>query len=112
MYYWKSSSSALQSRPALLNDMLLMRHCLVDALDGQPGVRLFAFDDVPGLASDMRNYFDPAHLYNAAANRYVLQSIAADQHRLTRSNIDAKNAEMHSAVAGYEFTNTTEWLPP
>jgi hypothetical protein len=29
-----------------------------------------------------------------AANRYMLQSIANDEHRLTRHNVDAKNVQM------------------
>jgi hypothetical protein len=113
LYYRKAGSDTRGlSSPSLLNDLLLMRYCLVNALDGQPGVRIFAFDDVTGLASDMRNYFDPGHLYNAAANRYVLQSMVADEHRLTRSNVIAKNAEMRSAVSRYEFTDIKEWVPP
>jgi hypothetical protein len=110
LYYWTIDADRRGlSRPSLLNDQLKMRNCVVQALDGLPGVRIFAFDDVPGLAADARNYFDPVHLYNPAANRYVLQSIAKGEHRLTRENIDAKNSQMRRAVIEYRFTNDKVW---
>jgi len=113
LYYWTTDPDRRGlSRPSLLNDQLRMRNCVVQALDGLPGVRIFAFDDVPGLAPDARNYFDPVHLYNPAANRYVLQSIAKGEHRLTRENIDLKNSQMQVAVIGYRFTNDQVWAPP
>jgi hypothetical protein len=110
MYYWtRETDMRGLSRPSLLSDLLLMRECLVRALDGLPGVNIFAFDDVPGLASDLGNYFDPGHLYNAGANRYILQSIADGRHRLSLANIRGKNSEMRAAVIGYQFTNATIW---
>jgi hypothetical protein len=112
LYYWTSDSDRKGlSRPSLLNDQLKLRDCVVQALDGLPHVRVFAFDDVPGLAPDLRNYLDLVHLYNPAANRYVLQSIAKDEHRLTRGNINAKNAEMRQEVMKYQFTNDRIWTP-
>jgi hypothetical protein len=97
------------SRPSLLNDLLLMRRCLVDSLDDLPRVRIFAFDNVPGLASDWKNYFDPGHLYNFEANRYILSSIAAGEHVLSRDNVDAEIAQLRASVIGYEFTSNEIW---
>jgi hypothetical protein len=98
------------SRPSLLNDLLQMRRCLVQALGDLPHVRIFAFDNVPGLASDWNNYFDPGHLYNFAANRYILRSIAEGKHMLTRGNIDADIAQLRSSVVRYEFTSSKPWV--
>jgi hypothetical protein len=113
LYYWTVDPDRRGlSRPSLLNDQLLMRRCIVQALDGLPGVRIFAFDDVPGLASDMRNYFDPVHLYNSAANRYVLKSIANDEHRMTVANVDEKNDRMRLAVIQYRFLSDRVWRTP
>jgi hypothetical protein len=113
LYYWTHDPDRRGlSRPSLLHDQLAMRECVVKALDGLPGVRIFAFDDVAGLNSDLRNYFDPVHLYNPAANRYILRSIADDAHRLTRRNIDAKNAQMRLGVIQYQFTNNRVWEAP
>jgi hypothetical protein len=113
LYYWTVDADGRGlSRRSLLNDQLKLRSCVVEALDGLPGVRIFAFDDVPGLAADIRNYFDPVHMYNPAANRYVLQSIVKGEHRLTRENIDAKNSQMRAAVAEYRLTNDKVWAAP
>jgi hypothetical protein len=112
LYYWSVDAGQRElSRPSLLNDQLKMRDCVVQSLDGLPGVRVFAFDDVPGLAADDRNYCDPVHLCNPAANRYVLQSLAAGAHRLTRENIETKNAQMRRAVVNYRFINDKLWAP-
>jgi hypothetical protein len=111
MYYWAAASKTRQqlSRATLLNDELLLRRCLVEALDGLAGIRIFAFDDVAGLAGDYSNYFDPGHLYNPAANLHLLQSIARGEHRLTRGNIDAANEVMTRNVVRYEFANDKPW---
>jgi len=113
LYYWTIDPDKRGlSRPTLLNDQLKLRHCIVQALDGLPGVRIFAFDDVAGLATDVRNYFDPVHLYNPGANRYMLQSIANDEHRLTRDNVDARNTQMRLGVIRYQLTNDKVWAAP
>jgi len=114
IYYSAAESKSRQQppRPPLLSDVLLLRRCLVEALDGLPGVRIFAFEDVAGLAADFSNYFDPGHLYNPAANLYILQSIARGEHRLTRSNVDDRNSEMRRNVIQYQFTSAKPWAAP
>jgi hypothetical protein len=112
IYYWTGEPDPRGlSRPSLLNDLLLMRRCLVQALDDLPHVRIFAFDNVPGLASDWKNYFDPGHLYNSEANRYILRSIAEGKHVLSRGNIDADIEQLRSNVVLYEFTSNKIWVP-
>jgi hypothetical protein len=114
MYYLAQQPDPIEQLPraSFLHDQLLMRRCLVQALDGLPRVHIFAFDDVPGLAADLRNYFDPGHLYNSAANRYILRSIAKGEHRLTHDNIDVENSRMRLDVIGYQFTSDKVWIPP
>jgi hypothetical protein len=112
LYYWAGEADPRGLYgPSLLNDLLQMRRCLVQSLDGLPHVRIFAFDNVAGLASDWENYFDPGHLYNSEANRYILRSIAEGRHVLSRGNIDADIAQLRSNVVRYEFTSNTIWVP-
>jgi hypothetical protein len=112
LYYWTEEPDPRGlSRPSLLNDLMQMRRCLVQALDDVPRVRIFAFDNIPGLASDWKNYFDPGHLYNFEANRYILHSIAEGKHVLSRGNIDADIAQLRSNVIRYEFTSNKIWVP-
>jgi hypothetical protein len=104
IYYRAGEPGDPINRPTLLNDMLMMRTCLVQALDGIPRVHIFAFDDQPEITGDFRNYFDAGHLYNPEVNRHILHSIATGEHRLTSDNIDAKNSEMRSNVIHYRLT--------
>jgi len=112
LYYWTADVDPRGvTRPSMLNDVLQMRRCLVQALDDIPHVRIFSFDNIPGLASDWKNYFDPGHLYNSEANRYILRSIAQGQHVLSKRNIDADTAQLRSNVVRYEFTSNEKWIP-
>ncbi len=97
---------------SIMNDQLLMRRCAVEALYRLPGVRVFGFDDVPGLADDMRNYYEVAHLYNNAAYRYMLEAIAAGQHQLTPANVDSKLAALRSRILNYRLVDSKLWTPP
>jgi hypothetical protein len=113
LYYWKvPAQSAGINGASFLRDQLQMRKCLVLALDGLPSVSVFAFDDVPGLADDWSNYFDPVHLYNQFASRYVLQSIAAHRHLLTRENIDERNETTRRGVVEYQLKSHANWAAP
>ena len=104
IYYRAGEPGDPLNRPSLLNDVLLMRKCVVNAVEGLQRVRVFAFDDVSAIGGDFRKYMDAGHLYDPDANRYILQSIANGEHRLTPGNIEAKNAEMKSNVIGYRLT--------
>jgi hypothetical protein len=42
----------------------------------------------------------------------MLRSIANDQHRLTRGNIDSQNAQMRLSVIQYQFINDKIWTMP
>jgi hypothetical protein len=103
IYYRTHEPGDPINRPTFLSDVLLMRRCIVQSLEGLPGVSIFAFDDVPAIGGDFRNFMDVGHLYNPDVNRFILRSIANGEHRLTSGNIEAKNAEMRSNVIHYEL---------
>jgi hypothetical protein len=104
IYYRSQEPGDPIHRPSLLSDVLLMRACIVQAVEGMPGVSVFAFEDA-AIGGDFGNFMDVGHLYNPDVNRYILRSIAEGEHRLTRDNIEAKNAEMRSNVVRYQLTN-------
>ncbi len=89
-----------------LEDQLLLRRCLVDAVAAMPGTRVFAFDNETWLAGDLQNYSDTTHLLNENAFRYMLQQIATGSHQLTRENVSGEAALLRQRVAGYEFKNS------
>jgi hypothetical protein len=104
IYYRAGEPDDRLHRPALLNDVLQMRKCIVQGVEGMPRVRVFAFDDA-SIGGDFRNYMDVGHLYNADMSRYILRSIANGEHRLTSENIDFKNSQMRANVANYRLVD-------
>lgn len=113
-YEWLDDPLHLQTiGPSFLNDQLQMRQCLVEALDGIPHVRVFAFNDLVDISDDLRNYRDLGHLQNMAPLQYILQSIAKDQHRLTRDNVGQAIEAMRRHVLNYNrATYNKVWQPP
>jgi hypothetical protein len=89
-----------------MNRELPMRACAVKALDGIPGVRIFAFDNVPGLADDLANYKNPAHLRKNELFAMMLQAIAQGTNRLTRQNVDSEMALLRQRILHYQIRNS------
>ncbi len=81
-----------------MNRELQMRACAVKALDGIPGVRIFAFDNVPGLTDDLANYKNTAHLRKPELFVMMLRAISQGTHRLTRANIDGEMALLRQRI--------------
>ncbi len=73
---------------APLSDLLQSRRCLVDAVEGLPAVRVFAFDNDDAITSNMANYRDSMHLQNREVMGFVLRSVGAGRHRLSRTNFE------------------------
>jgi hypothetical protein len=112
-YEWIDRDERLRvNGPSFMNDQLLMRRCVVEALDSIPGIRVFAFDNVPGLAANLANFRDPGHLYNEAAARYMLRSIATGENRLTRGNIDGQIADMRKRIVKHKIEIGPPWQAP
>lgn len=103
IYYRAGEPNDPFNRTSLLNDVLLLRSCIVHAVDGMAGVRVFAFDDQAWIGGDFHKYMDAGHLYDAEVNRFILESIANGQHQLSPANIEARNAEMRSNVIHFQF---------
>jgi len=109
-YEWIDRDDRLRvNGKSFLDDHLVMRRCVVEALDGIPRVRIFGFDDVAGLATNVANFRDPGHLYNAGAARYMLESIARGTHRLTRANIGQELDKMHASIVNYQVVDGPPW---
>jgi hypothetical protein len=104
IYYRAGEPGDTFHRPTLLNDVLVMRKCVVQGVAGLPGVRIHAFDE-PSMGGDFGKYMDVGHLYNAAASRDILRSIVEGTHLLNPDNIDAKNAQLRSNVVDYSLTS-------
>jgi hypothetical protein len=100
-YEWRGQIS-----PSLLDETVIYRRCVVEALDGVPNVRIFAMDLDPAIAGDMANYRDTGHLFTPRYLNGLIQAVAADTHRLTRRNIDAYDTGLRAAVKTYRVRNS------
>ncbi len=89
-----------------LDRQLALRRCAVMALDGIPGVRIFAVDNEDWLTGDLANYKNPAHLRSAAAQTFLLQAVAHGTHRLTKGNVAAEMALLRSRVLHYRVRDS------
>lgn len=66
---------------------ILMRRYITEKTASCQNVRVFAFDNVDWIVSDLNNYADHYH-YRIAINDYIVKSISTNQHLLTINNID------------------------
>jgi hypothetical protein len=58
----------------------------LNRIAGSPNIHLYAFDDVAEIVGNTANYYDHTH-YGIGVNRYILRSIKAGKHRITKANV-------------------------
>ena len=92
--------------PTLLDDLMIARRCLVEAVGELPHVRIFALDDEPAIAGDLANYREVGHVYDPAILRRFVTALATGQDRLTRANFASYESAIRSAVENYRLTNS------
>lgn len=88
-------------REGIYANLMALRRCAVEGLEGIPHVRVHSFDTDLALVGDMRNYFDSAHLVRPEAYQYVLDSIAARSHLLNEENFAAYEAKLRQEVSHF-----------
>ncbi len=76
---------------------LSMRRFLVERACARPNVRLFAFDTVAAITSELRNYKDLQH-YSAEISARIIDHLRADEHRLTPRSIAAHEEAFVRAI--------------
>jgi hypothetical protein len=59
---------------------------ILNKIEASPNIRLYAFDDVAEITGNTANFFDDRH-YGIGVNRYILKSIKAGKHRITKANV-------------------------
>ena len=112
-YEWVELEDRLRvNGESFMEDQLMLRRCVVLALADIPHVRVFDFDNVPGLADNSGNFRDSGHLSNPAAARFMLKAIARNEYRLTPENADKELKEMHQRIVDYRVTVGPPWQAP
>lgn len=77
-----------------------LRRYLMEKTLSCSNMRVFAFDNVGWIVTDLTNYMDNFH-YKKKVNEYVLQSIAKNEHHLTPDTIDAYEKNFVAAINAY-----------
>ncbi len=101
-YYSRMSDTS----PTLLDEVLLSRRCLVEAVGGLRNVRIFAFDDDPATAGDLANFRDPGHVHNPEVLKTTLSALSTGTHMLTRANVGAYERRIRTEVKNYHVYNS------
>lgn len=104
-YHWALSLHAglLFTPKAPLENALLLRRCVVEALSGVEGARVFAFDGERWLVEDPAKFHDAGHVYDEAVFRYVLGEVGAGRHQLTTGNFDAYADDLRRRVRDFRY---------
>jgi hypothetical protein len=106
-YAWADQPKQVRgNRETFTSDYLAFQSCLVKALAGIEGVRIFSFDNEDWLTGDMKNYFEPAHMFGDKNFEYVVRAIAEGSHQLTPENVDKNMETLRQRILNYRLRNT------
>lgn len=105
-YYWMDKPFwQLRStfHNGVLDQTLVFRRCLVGAVAGIPGVRVFAFDNDDWLTGNLALFRNEGHVVAGAPFVAMAAAIRGGSHQLTRENIDAYNRTMAEKVMSFRL---------
>jgi hypothetical protein len=106
-YAWADLPKQLRAnKETFTADYLTFQRCLVKAVAGIEGVRIFSFDNEDWLTGDMKNYFEPAHMFGDKNFEYVVRAIAQGSHQLTPENVDENMETLRRRILTYRLRNT------
>jgi len=102
-YDWLSPKSflALPRRTAIFDQLLTLKRCVVEALDGIPNVAVSAFDNEDWITSNIYTYYDTSHIIRKSVYRYILEKIEARSHVLTVTNFNEFESRFRNRVRNY-----------
>jgi hypothetical protein len=91
--------------PDLLDRLFAFRGLVIDELLRRRNVALFSFDDVEAITHKLDYYKDMAH-YRPEVNEYIIDSIAAGRHRITRENPFGSIARLKNQTGRFDLART------
>lgn len=105
-YTWsnRDDQAASLAKP-FLERQVAMRRCVTEIAASQVGIRIFAFDNVASITSNLSNYRDPMHLYNQSVIRKMLDDVASGKNELTLKNLDTYSKELFDRVVSFSTNN-------
>lgn len=97
MYYWDRLDRAGEMEMQLAAEreaVALLLTC--------DNIHLYSFTDAFDLVQDMDQYKDYIH-YNSKVNSWMLECMAAGEHRITRDNCEAYFTRVHDFYTGFDY---------
>jgi hypothetical protein len=88
---------------------------ILDKIEEFPNIHLYAFDDVAEITGNTANYSDDIH-YGIGINRYILRSLKAGKHQITKDNVLAYLQRMAEVLVAFDptpdYTHTVSFEGP
>ena len=81
-----------------------MTRYAVELLGQLPNARLFAFNDLSEIVSDLSLYRDLAH-FHPTINAWIAETIAAGDHRMTAANINAYEEAWYRLITAFRVAD-------
>ncbi|MBI1275157.1 hypothetical protein GC177_04210 [bacterium] len=75
--------------------------CFVERLSHYENARLFGFDDVQWITTDLANYYDPVHYHPDKVVNYLFDAIHDNTHRLTPGMMPAYEQRFLKGLNAY-----------
>ncbi|MDR0662191.1 MAG: hypothetical protein LBF76_02275 [Holosporales bacterium] len=89
--------------------------CFLSRIEAFPNIHLYAFDDVQKIVGNTANYWDATH-YGIGVNRYILRSLKAGKHQITKANVLAYLRRMAEVLVAFDptpdYTHTVSFEGP
>ena len=105
-YTWvKRGDQAASFANPFLEQQIAMRRCVTEIAASHVGIRIFAFDNVTSITSNLYNYRDPMHLYNQSVLRQMLNDVASGKNELTLENLDTYSKKLFDRVVSFSANN-------
>ena len=92
--------------PTLLDEQMIARRCLVNAVSDLSGVRVFALDGDPTVAGDLANFREVGHAYDPAILQRFVSAMKTGKDRITRANFATYERDIRNAVKEYRIANS------
>lgn len=70
-------------------------------------IKLFGFDDCIDITGNLDNYMDTLH-YSQEINTFILESMASDEHRLTKDNLEEYIKKVDNNYRSYDYDSIFE----
>lgn len=92
----------MEHRKGETEALLYMLEDTAEQLFAYPNVRLFYYQNVEEIVTDLNNYKDYSH-YSSDVNRYIVRSMREGTHQMTKENYRAELQRMKELAENFDY---------